>query len=131
MQINIDNLIESWFSNASPKDQLAFLKKLLVSTASEPVPTKSYGLTTKQVMEKARKPSMHIKPTVLGKEFKSMKAAAAHYGIPYHTVQYRKEKGQNIEQIYREAYAADKDKKNKIMRRNEDGSITVTTARNR
>jgi hypothetical protein len=93
MQINIDNLIESWFSNASPKDQLAFLKKLLVSTASEPVPTKSYGLTTKQVMEKARKPSTHIKLTVLGKKFKSMKAAADHYGIPYHKVAYRKKEG--------------------------------------
>lgn len=140
MQINIDNLIESWFSNANPQEQLDFFKNLLVKASASSIPNPVAPKTviapktetviapkTKPVV-KPEKSKMHIQPTVLGKTFKSMKAAAAYYDIPYHTVQYRKDRGQTVEQIYREAYA--EARKTKVLRRNEDGSIVVASARN-
>lgn len=123
MQINIEDLITNWFNNAQPQEKLEFLQKLLNG-----IEKKQQEQVKPTKIPLKRKPNQRIPIKVLGKTFNSMKAAADHFGIAYHTVQYRRERGQSIEEIYREAY--DESKKTKVMRRNPDGSIGVATVGN-
>lgn len=147
MNINLDDIIKSWFQNASEKEQVQYLKTLLsenktcnqsddptrrISTIDlnpKPAPVQRYSFDLKPKPPKTKQNKKNrpprLKPIVLGRSFKNLKEAAEYHDIPYHVAQYRKDKGWPVEEIFKEAY--DRDKKTKVLRRNEDGTITAVS----
>jgi len=132
MKIDIEAIITNWFQTATYEDRYFFIERLFKDEIpvtmlhkNEGDPTQAPKPVPTPIQQPARKKPERVKPTVLGKTFSSLKSAAEYFDIPYHRIQYRHNRGWTIEKMFKEAY--EKSKKNKVLRRNPDGSIGVAT----
>lgn len=129
MKIDIEAIITNWFQNATYEDRYFFIERLIKAEIPAPmIKQREEEPIEKPVQEPTRRKPQRVKPMVLGKNFSSLKSAAEYFDIPYHRIQYRHGQGWPVEKMFKEAY--EKSKKNKVMRRNPDGSIGVATIGN-
>ena len=123
IQIDIETQVRQWFESKTPENQLKFLRGILKDYPTTPVKEETPKEQTpkKEIIKQNLKTGRGYtkKPTVLGRQFESLKKAAEYHDIPYHKVAYRWSTTEgNAEKTFKEAYAKAKiDQKGVVIRR--------------